>query len=152
MPAPISLSVPSAAHEILLMLTTTLTTTYSLMRIFSSRMSLRWLAEHLSVSIHPFFALLRSQHASVGQEPDAALYRPALETPRRRIHTSTSSMTSVLEPLKFLRPRATMSSKRYMTSGRHLTTRYHSIQGTVCNRTQSYALRASLRTYSACWL
>ena len=38
------------------------------------------------------------------QEPDTSLYRPALETLRTLIRTSTSSMTSVPKPLKFLRP------------------------------------------------
>lgn len=38
------------------------------------------------------------------QEPDTTLYRPALETLRTLIRTSTSSMTSVPKPLKFLRP------------------------------------------------
>lgn len=38
------------------------------------------------------------------QEPDETLYRPALETLRTLIRTSTSSMTSVPKPLKFLRP------------------------------------------------
>ncbi|KAF8324345.1 26S proteasome regulatory complex non-ATPase subcomplex Rpn1 subunit [Cantharellus anzutake] len=37
-------------------------------------------------------------------EPDTTLYRPALETLRTLIRTSTSSMTSVPKPLKFLRP------------------------------------------------
>ncbi|KAH9992275.1 armadillo-type protein [Russula vinacea] len=38
------------------------------------------------------------------KEPDTTLYRPALETLRALIRTSTSSMTSVPKPLKFLRP------------------------------------------------
>lgn len=38
------------------------------------------------------------------QEPNTGLYRPALETLRTLIRTSTSSMTSVPKPLKFLRP------------------------------------------------
>ena len=38
------------------------------------------------------------------QESDAGLYRPALETLRTLIRTSTSSMTSVPKPLKFLHP------------------------------------------------
>ncbi|KAG8885369.1 large subunit of alpha-aminoadipate reductase [Tulasnella sp. 331] len=38
------------------------------------------------------------------REPDTTLYRPALETLRTLIRTSTSSMTSVPKPLKFLRP------------------------------------------------
>ncbi|KAI5888837.1 26S proteasome regulatory complex, non-ATPase subcomplex, Rpn1 subunit [Schizophyllum commune H4-8] len=38
------------------------------------------------------------------KEPNTSLYRPALETLRTLIRTSTSSMTSVPKPLKFLRP------------------------------------------------
>ncbi|TCD68746.1 proteasome regulatory particle base subunit [Steccherinum ochraceum] len=38
------------------------------------------------------------------KEPDTNLYRPALETLRTLIRTSTSSMTSVPKPLKFLHP------------------------------------------------
>ncbi|KZT10323.1 26S proteasome regulatory complex, non-ATPase subcomplex, Rpn1 subunit [Laetiporus sulphureus 93-53] len=38
------------------------------------------------------------------KEPNTELYRPALETLRTLIRTSTSSMTSVPKPLKFLRP------------------------------------------------
>lgn len=38
------------------------------------------------------------------QETDANLYKPTLETLRTLIRTSTSSMTSVPKPLKFLRP------------------------------------------------
>ena len=38
------------------------------------------------------------------QEKDTSLYRPALEELRRQIHSSTTSMTSVPKPLKFLRP------------------------------------------------
>jgi len=38
------------------------------------------------------------------QESNADLYRPALETLRTLIRTSTSSMTSVPKPLKFLHP------------------------------------------------
>lgn len=37
-------------------------------------------------------------------EPNTALHRPALETLRVQIRTSTSSMTSVPKPLKFLHP------------------------------------------------
>jgi 26S proteasome regulatory subunit N1 len=40
----------------------------------------------------------------VVQEPETTLHRPALETLRTLIRTSTSSMTSVPKPLKFLRP------------------------------------------------
>ncbi|KAJ3782807.1 armadillo-type protein [Lentinula aff. detonsa] len=38
------------------------------------------------------------------KEPNTELYRPALESLRTLIRTSTSSMTSVPKPLKFLRP------------------------------------------------
>ncbi|KAG6331642.1 hypothetical protein ID866_7447 [Astraeus odoratus] len=38
------------------------------------------------------------------KEPNTGLYRPALETLRTLIRTSTSSMTSVPKPLKFLHP------------------------------------------------
>uniref|UniRef100_A0A6I8RHK2 26S proteasome non-ATPase regulatory subunit 2 n=1 Tax=Xenopus tropicalis TaxID=8364 RepID=A0A6I8RHK2_XENTR len=37
-------------------------------------------------------------------EKDSSLYRPALEELRRQIRSSTTSMTSVPKPLKFLRP------------------------------------------------
>ena len=37
------------------------------------------------------------------QEPDADLHKPALESLRSQIRASTSSMTSVPKPLKFLR-------------------------------------------------
>jgi 26S proteasome regulatory subunit N1 len=38
------------------------------------------------------------------QENDAELYKPALEAIKNFIRTSTSSMTAVPKPLKFLRP------------------------------------------------
>lgn len=38
------------------------------------------------------------------QENNTELHRPALESLRTLIRTSTSSMTSVPKPLKFLRP------------------------------------------------
>lgn len=38
------------------------------------------------------------------KENDVNLYRPALETLRQKIRESTSSMTSVPKPLKFMRP------------------------------------------------
>lgn len=41
---------------------------------------------------------------SVFQEKDTSLYQPALEELRRQIRSSTTSMTSVPKPLKFLRP------------------------------------------------
>lgn len=41
---------------------------------------------------------------SVSQESNASLYKPALEAIKTFIKTSTSSMTAVPKPLKFLRP------------------------------------------------
>lgn len=38
------------------------------------------------------------------QEPDTTLYKPALDAIKTFIKTSTSSMTAVPKPLKFLRP------------------------------------------------
>ncbi len=38
------------------------------------------------------------------KENDTNLYRPALETLRQKIRESTSSMTGVPKPLKFMRP------------------------------------------------
>jgi 26S proteasome regulatory subunit N1 len=38
------------------------------------------------------------------QEPDTSLYKPALDAIKNFIKTSTSSMTAVPKPLKFLRP------------------------------------------------
>ena len=38
------------------------------------------------------------------QESDTSLYKPALEAIKDSIKTSTSSMTAVPKPLKFLRP------------------------------------------------
>jgi len=47
---------------------------------------------------------ISSEGSTYLKEPDNKLYRPALETLRTLIRTSTSSMTSVPKPLKFLRP------------------------------------------------
>lgn len=41
---------------------------------------------------------------SILQESDQKLYKPALESLRSQIRASTTSMTSVPKPLKFLRP------------------------------------------------
>jgi hypothetical protein len=61
------------------------------------------LVERLKVRPTPW---LQPEHVNEAtpQEPDASLYRPALESMRTLIRTSTSSMTSVPKPLKFLRP------------------------------------------------
>ncbi|KAK0480869.1 armadillo-type protein [Armillaria novae-zelandiae] len=49
------------------------------------------------------------------KESNTDLYRPALETLRTLIRTSTSSMTSVPKPLKFLRPHYPELQKLYET-------------------------------------
>ncbi|KAJ9132544.1 26S proteasome regulatory subunit RPN1 [Pleurostoma richardsiae] len=46
-------------------------------------------------------------------ESDASLYKPALETMKNFIKTSTSSMTAVPKPLKFLRPHYETMTKLY---------------------------------------
>lgn len=47
------------------------------------------------------------------QEPDANLHKPALEQIKDFIKTSTSSMTAVPKPLKFLRPHYEHLEKAY---------------------------------------
>lgn len=47
------------------------------------------------------------------QESDVALYKPALEAMKNFIKTSTSSMTAVPKPLKFLRPHYETLTKLY---------------------------------------
>ncbi|KAH9916726.1 armadillo-type protein [Epithele typhae] len=49
------------------------------------------------------------------REPNTELYRPALETLRTLIRTSTSSMTSVPKPLKFLHPHYPALQELYET-------------------------------------
>ncbi|EPS97459.1 26S proteasome regulatory complex non-ATPase subcomplex Rpn1 subunit [Fomitopsis schrenkii] len=49
------------------------------------------------------------------KEPNTDLYRPALETLRTLIRTSTSSMTSVPKPLKFLHPHYPELQRLYET-------------------------------------
>ncbi|KAI0406181.1 armadillo-type protein [Xylaria palmicola] len=46
-------------------------------------------------------------------ESDASLYKPALEAMKTSIKTSTSSMTAVPKPLKFLRPHYELLTKLY---------------------------------------
>lgn len=47
------------------------------------------------------------------QESDATLYKPAMEAMKTSIKTSTSSMTAVPKPLKFLRPHYESLTKLY---------------------------------------
>lgn len=72
------------------------------------------MVERLSVSISfktPLYQDLKtlaretnSHFSAHWQEKNTALYQPALEELRRQIRSSTTSMTSVPKPLKFLRP------------------------------------------------
>lgn len=47
------------------------------------------------------------------QENDSSLYKPALNQIKEFIKTSTSSMTAVPKPLKFLRPHYENLEKQY---------------------------------------
>jgi 26S proteasome regulatory subunit N1 len=47
------------------------------------------------------------------QESDTSLYKPTLEAIKTSIKTSTSSMTAVPKPLKFLRPHYEKLEKAY---------------------------------------
>ena len=47
------------------------------------------------------------------QETDSSLYKPALNQIKEFIKTSTSSMTAVPKPLKFLRPHYASLEKQY---------------------------------------
>lgn len=47
------------------------------------------------------------------QESDSSLYKPALDQIKEFIKTSTSSMTAVPKPLKFLRPHYESLEKQY---------------------------------------
>ena len=51
-----------------------------------------------------FLTLCFSDEYVSVQEPDTSLYKPSLETMRALIRASTTSMTSVPKPLKFMRP------------------------------------------------
>lgn len=75
---------------------------------------LEMMVERLSVSIQKIltsclwsqFTILTTKNvfSSHFQEKNTELYRQALEELRRQIRSSTTSMTSVPKPLKFLRP------------------------------------------------
>lgn len=67
------------------------------------------LVERLKVSTRHLFLhhareLQLNRIPCIFQESDTSLYLPALESLRTLIKTSTSSMTAVPKPLKFLRP------------------------------------------------
>ena len=57
--------------------------------------------------VSPQFAL------TTVQESDTSLYKPALDQIKEFIKTSTSSMTAVPKPLKFLRPHYENLEKQY---------------------------------------
>ena len=71
------------------------------------------------------------------KESDTGLYTPALESLRTLIRTSTSSMTSVPKPLKFLRP-------HYEEMG---TIR----EGWAENLTEQRVSPATFVLYGCCW-
>ena len=48
--------------------------------------------------------MLNAHLCLLRQEPDTSLYGPALDAIKNFLKTSTSSMTAVPKPLKFLRP------------------------------------------------
>lgn len=79
---------------------------------------------------------------SVAQETDTSLYRPALEELRRQIRSSTTSMTSVPKPLKFLRPHYAKLKEIYqnMAPG----------ENKVCLRHQLNGSDDLIRTISLC--
>lgn len=66
---------------------------------------LEMLVERLQVRLsrHPFCFVEEVLKVDL-QEPDISLYKPALDAIKNFIKTSTSSMTAVPKPLKFLRP------------------------------------------------
>ena len=70
------------------------------------------LVERLQVLsiIHSFY---QSKHSKLPQGTDSSLYKPALEQIKTFIKTSTSSMTAVPKPLKFLRPHYEALEKLY---------------------------------------
>lgn len=71
------------------------------------------IVERLTVS-EMLWLWLRTMVADAGtQEPKTSLYKTALETMKTSIKTSTSSMTAVPKPLKFLRPHYETLTKLY---------------------------------------
>ena len=72
------------------------------------------LVERLKVAApRTFLYFLQFTNHASPQEPDTSLYIPALDTIKEFIKTSTSSMTAVPKPLKFLRPHYDELCKRY---------------------------------------
>lgn len=70
----------------------------------SLKNELEMLVERLKVLSLPSSSSYQSLILIQKQEPDTTLYRPALDAIKNFIKTSTSSMTAVPKPLKFLRP------------------------------------------------
>ena len=64
-------------------------------------MSTLWLEQCWKFSTYQFLELF---DLFLIKEPDQSLYKAALESLRTQIRSSTTSMTSVPKPLKFLRP------------------------------------------------
>ncbi len=65
---------------------------------------LEMLVERLQVSLRKSLTVVGEMLRLDLQEPDTSLYKAALDAIKTFIKTSTSSMTAVPKPLKFLRP------------------------------------------------
>ena len=74
---------------------------------------LEMLVERLQVRSAQEIGAVTSVILTSNQESDTSLYKPALEAIKNFIKTSTSSMTAVPKPLKFLRPHYETLEKRY---------------------------------------
>lgn len=84
-------------------------------RTSNSRMNLRcWLNGYsYARSSGRHTAICSDAYKIRSQEPDTSLYRPAIEAIKTSIKTSTSSMTAVPKPLKFLRRHYDSLTKQY---------------------------------------
>lgn len=88
------------------------------------------------------------------QDKNTELHHPALEELRRLIRSSTTSMTSVPKPLKFLRPHYGKLKETYegMAAGENKVW----VSSLCCSllilkAMQIYRIEATVGWYSACW-
>lgn len=72
-----------------------------------------WSSEYWYVSRACMSRMVTEAYSNLLQESDTSLYKPALEAIKNFIKTSTSSMTAVPKPLKFLRPHYEKLEKAY---------------------------------------
>jgi hypothetical protein len=77
----------------------------------SKTISTCWLTGYLYVQ--PVCAANSDTADQIKQESDKSLYKASLEAIKTSIKTSTSSMTAVPKPLKFLRPHYEKLEKAY---------------------------------------